>query len=121
MRQSVLEAAARGAHECCRAMELATGSVYSPHWEQLTKTAQEGILKATRLVSEGLTAREIHEAKLFELKKEGWAHGDKDLVAKTHPNIVSWDALPPSEQSKVQLFTSAVRTMLSAFPLRMLR
>jgi hypothetical protein len=46
----------------------------------------------------------------FKLK-EGWVYGSqKDPVAKTHPCLVPYDQLPPTQRVKDTIFSAIVRS-----------
>lgn len=124
MKPRVVEALARATHECNRCYSFAVGrNDLGGSWEQLP-LAQKNVTYAAirRLVEEGLTAREVHEAWLFDMKREGWSYGsERDLIAKMDPRVQPWDSLPGIERDRILLFTSVCRTMISALPAAVVR
>ena len=57
-----------------------------------------------------------HEAWSTDKIAEGYRYGpDKDAVAKTHPCLVAFEALPPHQQFKDRLFRAAVHLLKDLF------
>jgi hypothetical protein len=97
-------------HEANRALQLALGEVViSPHWEEAPNwqrtSSQDGVEKALN----GATAEELHESWAESKLADGWVYGPvKDDQAKTHPDLVPYQELPPEQQKKDELFRSIV-------------
>ncbi len=118
MKALVLEAAARAAHEAERAFSIAFGEQYTPHWEQLPEADQQALLSTVRRVAEGWAAREIHEAWVSDRTRAGWRPGPRDVMSRTRPELVPYDALAPVERDRCVLQCSVASAVLSAFPLK---
>jgi len=123
MKARLLEAIARAAHECNRCHSFALGLTHlGGSWEQQTTAHKQIALEAVRRVmEEGFTVREVHEAWVSDMAREGWRHGERDPMGKTDPRMASWDSLPPVEQGRVHLFASVCRAMYVAMPVSVLR
>jgi hypothetical protein len=63
------------------------------------------------LANPAITAAESHEGWVKFKTSEGWVLGrQKDAVAKTHPYLVPFDMLRPSQQAKDAIFLTIVKT-----------
>jgi hypothetical protein len=55
------------------------------------------------------TPRQAHDSWVRSYLEMGWRHGEKrDPVAKTHPDLVPFDELPPAERDKDAIFLAFV-------------
>lgn len=55
--------------------------------------------------AESVTDEERHDKWVRKHESEGWQFGDVfDSVLKTHPNMVDWQLLPKTVQSKARIF-----------------
>lgn len=94
-----------------RAVE-ALNDAFNEHtidWETNRVSVCAGVL---RLVAKGgiETPEDNHQAWMDFKTKEGWVYGEtKDAVAKTHPCMVPYAALPPIQKSKDMIFSAIVR------------
>lgn len=81
-------------------------------WEQSKDSCVAGVRRILENPKE--TPEENHNAWMEYRRKEGWVYGPiKDPKAKTHPCMVPYGALPPSQQAKDLVFTAIVRTYFS--------
>jgi hypothetical protein len=56
-----------------------------------------------------------HACWLKEKEASGWVYGPvKNVEKKTHPCMVPYEDLPPSQKSKDLIFVSTVRAVLSS-------
>lgn len=63
----------------------------------------------------GATPAQTHEQWLAHKQADGWVYGDvKDPRAKTHPCMVPYADLPPSQRAKDAIFVGVVRAVLVA-------
>lgn len=115
MNESIIEAAARAAHEANRAWCIANGDTSQPHWEDAPDWARSSAVNGVHGVRLGNTPRESHESWLLEKRATGWKWGPtKDPEKKEHPCCVPYDELPPEQKAKDGIFVSVVRAMLTA-------
>lgn len=111
----IVEAAARAAHEANRAWCLAHGDASQLPWDEAPEWQRSSCLKGIEGVLRGNGPREAHEGWLAEKKADGWVYGAvKDPVAKTHPCMVAYDALPPEQRAKDGIFVKVARAVLVA-------
>lgn len=74
----------------------------------LRAAALNGVAQARR---DYPSPREHHQRWVEFLRDRGWKPGPRDVNAKIHPNLVSWDGLPPHERDKCRLFLGIVLAM----------
>jgi hypothetical protein len=104
---------ARVCHEANRAVQIITGDpLPSDHWDDAEdwqrESAVEGVVKAM----EGYTPEQLHESWCEFKIADGWGYGEvKDAVAKTHPCLVEYSALPADQQIKDHLFEAIVKVL----------
>ncbi len=59
-----------------------------------------------------VTPQIVHEVWYEEMKKDGWRLGRrKDAAAMTHPNMVHWDNLDPTQQVKTNMYCGIFRAL----------
>jgi hypothetical protein len=59
------------------------------------------------------TPEEIHDSWMRAYEKMGWRYGpERDPIAKTHPDMVPFDALPEAEREKDAVFLDLVKVAL---------
>jgi hypothetical protein len=75
----------------------------------LMDAAVNGVREARN--GEAPSPRQHHQQWKAFLEARGWACGPKDPDAKTHPNLVSWDALTPEQRDKCRVFLGIVASM----------
>jgi RyR domain len=111
-------AAARAAHEVNRTYCRLLGDVSQVAWEDAPEWQRRSAIKgALGVLFEGNGPRESHASWLAEKQREGWVYGaEKDAVQKTHPCMVPYDELPPSQMAKDAIFTAVVRGTYAAYP-----
>jgi hypothetical protein len=117
-KQEQIEAIARAAHEVNRAWCLAHGDTSQPHWEDAPEwqktSAKNGV--SFHLGRKDSTPEDSHNNWLREKIGDGWRYGEvKDPVAKTHPCLCTYEALPPEQRVKDSLFIAVVRAMEAGF------
>ena len=107
--------AARTAYEVNRAYLEGLEGLCLPTWGQLTNAEMDSYIAGVQFLCEHPeTTPELQHLSWVAYKKsEGWVYGPvKDQEAKTHPNLVSVEALPKSEKAKDILFQTVVRGIL---------
>ena len=119
-----IEFIARVCHEQNKAYcELIGSNAVQPHWEDLDEETRNSCVAGVKFVlnsiiesGEGLdcgldklTPEVMHENWMKSKEKDGWVYGEvKDVVKKTHPNMVPYESLSKEEQFKDTLFSAAV-------------
>jgi len=115
---SVVEAAARAAHEVNRAYCLAIGDASQPPWEGAPEWQRASCREGVAGVIAGNGPRESHASWMRHKLEHGWTYGpDKDPGKKTHPCLVPYDELPPAQRAKDDLFVRTVGAVLRALQL----
>lgn len=113
---SVIEAAARAAHEVNRAYCIALGDISQAPWESAPdwqqSSARNGVIG---VLVRGNGPRESHESWLKEKRENGWSWGpEKDATLRRHPCFVPYDDLPEAQRRKDDLFIGTVRAVAAA-------
>jgi hypothetical protein len=112
----VVETIARVAHEMNRTWCVADDDNSQLPWEEAPEWQRESARNGVRFHMENPDASDSasHDNWMAEKLADGWTYGlVKDPEAKTHPCIVPFEELPPSQQFKDHLFRGVVHTMLS--------
>lgn len=106
------------AHELHRAYSQVIGDQWvEPSWHGQPRWYQEAVADGVAAARRGLTRRQLHENWCTYYLALGWRYGpDKDRAEKTHPNLVSWDALPPEQRLKDVIFARVVRLLSGLDP-----
>lgn len=114
---TVVERAAKAAHEANRVLCLALGDTSQPKWED----APDWQKKSARLGAELIqlhpetTPEQSHESWLNEKRRDrgGWKYGPvKDPEKMEHPCFLPYSQLPENQRLKDELFGIAVRAVL---------
>jgi hypothetical protein len=81
-------------------------------WHELTEEEQNLAENAVKkLYSEPLqTAEEHHELWMYLKLSDGWKLGDFDAENKTHPCLIQFNDLPPSEICKDMIWQNLIET-----------
>jgi hypothetical protein len=111
----MIELIARVCHEANRAYALATGespTLVHPSWteapEEIRESARVGVAHAL----DGATPEQLHESWCVSKRAAGWVYGAvRDNVAKVHPCLVPYAALPIAQQKKDALFSGIVAAL----------
>ena len=107
--------AARVAHEVNRSFCLVIGDDSTPSWDEAPEWQRESSISGVKnvLAHPELTPEQSHQAWFDYKKADGWTYGPmKDVSAKTHPCMVTYDQLPVAQRQKDVLFTRVVRAVL---------
>jgi RyR domain len=113
---------ARVAHEVNRAYCQALGDQSQPAWEDAPEWQRASAITGVRMHVRNPEAgpEASHEAWLDEKIRTGWRYGSiKDPVAKTHPCMLPFDALPAEQQAKDFIFRAVVRALAPTLPIDM--
>jgi len=109
---------ARICHEANRAIQIVTGDpAPSAPWDQAEYWQQGSAIEGVQKALDGETAEQLHESWCAYKEAEGWVYGlVKDAVAKTHPCLVSYDALPDEQKAKDHVFAAIVAALREPAP-----
>lgn len=107
---------ARVVHEANRALQTVQNDPaipVSPPWDATDPETRRSVVMGVIGVRLGSSSpRESHEGWCDYKLAHGWVHGDvKDETAKTHPCLVPYDELPPSQRVKDELFVAIVKAL----------
>lgn len=111
MDKSMIEHIAQACHEANRAWCRANGDDTQKHWPEAESWQRESAVKGVRFRMDNPHAGHDaqHNAWMGEKTNDGWVFGEvKDVGAKTHPCIVSFDQLPEFQRKKDALFCAIV-------------
>jgi hypothetical protein len=112
---------ARVAHEVNRAYCQSIGDNSQPAWEDAPGWQRASAIAGVQfhLRNPGAGPEASHESWLAQKRSDGWCYGAvKDPVAKTHPCMVEFDALPVEQQAKDYIFRAVVHVLAFAPPAR---
>ena len=97
--------------EAHRAWEKIIGEPPSLTWDQLSPDRKRDLLDSVRyLIDHPITSVSTqHDHWRATRASQGWQAGeDRDVAQKLHPNMVSFDELPFSQQMKARLWRHIV-------------
>src|SRR5688572_9820979 len=110
-RTHALTVIARVVHESIRAFQSALGEAEVPAWSEAGEM-QEWTREAVNFALANPTPGAQHEAWCESKRRDGWTWGErKDAAQKTHPSLVSFDALPASERKKDEIRIAVVQAL----------
>lgn len=105
-------------HEANRAYCATQGDLSHAPWDQAPQSLKDSVVSGvlSLMADPSLSPQDLHKLWRGRRISEGWTYGKvKDFEKKTHPNLVTFEELPPQEQVKDYLFHSIV-TVLSHLP-----
>lgn len=107
------EAIARICHEANRALQTAFGDPHpSPAWEDAPDWQRTAALDGVRQAVRGETPERRHDVWCTTKTDTGWVWGPvKDAVARTHPALVPYAALPADQKARDHLFVAIVEAL----------
>jgi RyR domain len=107
------EQVARICHEANRALQyVQEDSLPSVPWDAESPEVMAGTTEGVAMARQGTTPRESHWNWVRARIEQGWERGDdKDPERKTHPNLVSYEALPADQKDKDRLFLAIVTAL----------
>ncbi len=112
---SVVELAARIAHEINKLYRAALGDLSQPSWFDAPQWQKDSAVSGVAAIKKDPTRSPSasHESWLKQKQDEGWKYGPvKDPEKKEHPCFVSYDQLPSEQKAKDHIFTSVVKGIL---------
>jgi len=110
---SHIERIARVCHQVNRAYCQSLGDDSQPTWGNAPLWQKDSARSGVELHLDADVGPEVsHQAWMNQKLAEGWVYGKlKDPEAKTHPCIVPFDELPPTQQAKDFIFRAIVRAL----------
>lgn len=108
---------ARVAHEANRAYCETLGDQSQVSWDMAPQWQQTSARSGVMGIVDGTisTPGDSHRSWFAEKERDGWVFGEvKDAVAKTHPCMVPFEALPEEQQAKDYLFYGVVAALIQA-------
>lgn len=106
---------ARTCHEVNRAYCIGLGDDSQLPWDDAPRWQQDSAIAGVEAVIDGTasTSEEQHRRWMEQKIADGWQWGlVKDAETKTHPCLVPYSELPPSQSAKDELFRAVVKGML---------
>lgn len=106
------------AHEASRVVQAAVpvpGIPVAPEWAEFDEQQRARVVEGVVLAVDGASSEELHESWLAAKLEDGWSYGVvKDEVARTHPAMRPYEALPAPVRMKDQLFSLIVKSLAEA-------
>ncbi len=113
------ETIARIAHAALSAYAEAIGQEAFPAWEDAPQWMRQSSKDSVRFVLDhpDASASAQHDQWLAQKERDGWKYGPtKSEADRTHPMMVAYEDLPPSETRKDSLLNAIVRTLSGEAP-----
>jgi hypothetical protein len=107
---------ARVCHEANRAICLMFGDNSQFEWDKAKQWQLDSAVKGVefRIANPGGTPEDQHNAWMADKEKDGWVYGPvKDMDAKTHPCMVTYNELPAKDRIKDKVFCAIVDAMIA--------
>lgn len=103
---------ARATHEVNRAYCRAIGDSTQVPWDDAPEWQRRSAIEGVLAALNGATPEQSHEGWMRHKLAEGWSYGPvKDPDKRTHPCLVPYASLPPSQRVKDDLFVATVQAM----------
>ena len=111
------EEIAQVCYEANRVLQRINGEEPGPSWEQAPQWMKDSVVDGVvYAMNTSVTPEQLHQNWVDYRASNGWVYGpEKDEVAKTHPCMVSYADLPPSQRVKDRVFRSIVQTLIDVF------
>ena len=95
---------ARICHEAHLALRIGlNSSADDMHFDALPQERKDVVISQVRLIRAGKSPDEVHQAWVDHQLEHGWRWGiSRNLIQKTHPNLVPYGDLPVEEKAKVR-------------------
>lgn len=95
---------ARVCHEAHVALRVGLNdSATDVRFDALPQERKDLVTNEVRLIRAGRSPAEVHGTWVEWMKEHDWEWGEeRDPVRKTHPDMVSYEELPPEEKAKVR-------------------
>jgi hypothetical protein len=112
--EEAIESIACIIHEMNRRWHQLLGDDSVIPWDDMPNDEAETILVAVRAALEDIpkTPEDQHIAWMLYKEVQGWKYGpQKDPVQRTHPCMVPYNELPPTQQIKDKFFVAIVEAL----------
>lgn len=109
-----LDRIARACHEANRTYCLSIGDVSQVPWEDAPEWQKASARMGVQAILDNpsTTPQQSHEGWLAQKVADSWVFGEvKDPIAKTHPCMVPYDALPAEQRAKDSIFGAVARAV----------
>lgn len=109
-----IEPIARACHEANRAWCAAHGDASQAPWDDAPEWQRRSCLDGVSFVLSFPAAGDdaLHKHWMKSKLADGWSYGPaKDPAVKTHPCMVPFDCLPPTQQAKDRMFRAIVMAL----------
>ena len=109
---------AKVCHEANRAFCESIGDLSQKPWDEAPEWQKESARNGVQFLMDNpeATLMECHSNWLSLKQSEGWKWGPlKDVEAKEHPAMLSWNSLPEHQKIKDLLFKSIVDVFTKPF------
>lgn len=95
-------------HAANRAYRVVIGEDPGPEWADLDAEQQQGVINGVVKAPTTSPSR-LHDEWANEKTEAGWVYGaEKNVEARTHPQLVPYDQLPEEQRRKDMLFRGVV-------------
>ena len=112
-KHDIIDLAARTAHTINNAYREALGELPKPDWDRCDEALKDSARNGVEGIVKGHTPAQSHENWMAFKASQGWRYGaEENAELKTHPNMVAYEQLPPSQRIKDTIFFSVVRGIL---------
>lgn len=110
---------ARICHEAHLALRISLNdSADDVHWDALPQERKDVVINQVKLIREGKSHAEVHQAWVDHQLAHGWRYGSsRNRIQKIHPNLVPYGKLSAEEQAKVRQAFRIVLTHVLPEPL----
>lgn len=108
-----IETIAKACHEANRSYCQSIGDDSQQAWEAAPQWQKDSAIAGVKhaLANPDAPPSASHESWLAQKKADGWRFGPvKDVEKKEHPCFVPYDALPPEQRKKDEIFLATVRS-----------
>ena len=107
------EQIARVCHKAIRALQyIQDDPCPSVPWDSEPEEIRALAIEGVRAARQGITPRQSHEDWARGKRAQGWTWGpEKDPEARTHPNLVPYDDLPPGQRDKDVMFLAIITAL----------
>lgn len=116
---SAFEIIAEACHNANRGLCQAFGDESQLPWAEAPEWQRASIRAGVRrvLAEPEIEPRMLHEAWMADKLSDGWVFGQtKDIIAKTHPCLVSYELLSPEQRAKDLIFRAIVLALSVEVP-----
>ena len=107
-----IETMASMCHEANRALCLSQGDLSQERWSMAADWQKDSARNGVKLhvANPRANGRASHDCWMEEKLRAGWRYGEtKNAEAKTHPCLLPYEALPPEQKIKDDIFRGIVR------------